>query len=125
MLTLRYLRGVFLMKDSDKTKEQPVSKLEDMRQRVAALEKSEAKRKQAEEALRQSENYFRDLLENANDLIQSVAPDGRFVLTNRVWRKVLGYSEEEVAHLTLWDIIHPDHMATVEKFSRRLSQARQ
>ncbi|GAH77494.1 unnamed protein product, partial [marine sediment metagenome] len=58
--------------------------------------------------LRESEERFRDLLENANDLIQSVTPDGHFVYVNRMWREVLGYSNEEIANLTLWDIIHPD-----------------
>ncbi len=65
-------------------------------------------RKRMEEALRESEEQFRDLFENASDLIQSVVPDGHFLYVNKTWRKVLGYSEEEVANLTLWDIIYPD-----------------
>ncbi len=59
------------------------------------------------ERRREEEAYY-DLVENANDLIQSVAPDGRFYYVNRTWRQVLGYSQEEVANLTLWDILHPD-----------------
>jgi len=65
-------------------------------------------RKRAEDTLRESEERYRDLLENANDLIQSVTPDGRFLYVNKAWREMLGYSEEEVANLRLWDIIHPD-----------------
>ena len=65
-------------------------------------------RKRAEEALRESEEQYRDLLENANDLIQSVTPDGHFLYVNKAWRKALGYSEEEIANLELWDIVHPD-----------------
>jgi len=65
-------------------------------------------RKQAEEALRESEEKYRDLFENANDLIQCVMPDGHFLYVNKAWREMLGYSEKEVANLTLWDIIHPD-----------------
>jgi len=64
----------------------------------------------AEEALRESEEHYRDLFDNANDLIQSVAPDGHLLYVNKKWREALGYSEEEVAKLTLWDVIHPDSL---------------
>jgi light-regulated signal transduction histidine kinase (bacteriophytochrome) len=61
-----------------------------------------------ESALRESEEQHRDLLENAHDLIQSVTPDGRFAYVNRAWREMLGYSEEDVKNLSLFDILHAD-----------------
>ncbi len=61
--------------------------------------------------LRQSEERYRDLFDNANDLIQSVMPDGHFRYVNKKWREVLGYSDEDIASLTLWDIIHPDFIS--------------
>jgi two-component system, cell cycle sensor histidine kinase and response regulator CckA len=57
--------------------------------------------------IREREARYRDLFENANDLIQSVGQDGRFLYVNRAWRETLGYSEEEVARLTFPDVIHP------------------
>ena len=65
-------------------------------------------RKQAETALRESEERYRDLFENATDLIQSVGPAGNFIFTNRRWRETLGYSEDEVARLTLFDVLAPE-----------------
>jgi len=66
------------------------------------------KRKRAELALQESEERYRDLFENASDLIQSVAADGKILYVNTAWRERLGYSEEEVEKLNLFDIIHPD-----------------
>ncbi len=66
------------------------------------------KRKQAEIALRESEEQLRDLFENATDLIQSIGADGHFLYVNRAWRETLGYSEAEIAEMTVFDIIHPN-----------------
>jgi two-component system sensor histidine kinase/response regulator len=67
--------------------------------------------KQAEETLRESEEKYRDLFENANDLIQSLAPDGTFLFVNHAWRKAMGYSKAEIAELSMFDIIHPNSRA--------------
>ena len=61
--------------------------------------------RQAEIALAASEEKYRDLLENATDLIQSVSPDGRLQYVNRAWKETLGYSDEEVQKLRLWDVV--------------------
>ncbi len=66
------------------------------------------KRKQTEIALRESEEQLRDLFENATDLIQSIGADGHFLYVNRAWRETLGYSEAEIAEMTVFDIIHPN-----------------
>jgi len=65
---------------------------------------------EAEGEIREREERYRDLFENATDLIQSVNTDGRFLYVNDAWQKTLGYSEEDVPNLSLWDIIHPDYI---------------
>ena len=67
-------------------------------------------RKQAEEALVEAEKKYRDLLDNTNELIQSVTPDGYFRYVNNGWKQVLGYSDDDIANLTVYDIIHPDYL---------------
>jgi PAS domain S-box-containing protein len=77
-------------------------------------------RKEAEEKLRESEERYRDLFENASDFIQSVNLDGHFVYVNKAWRQALGYTEKEIAKLTIWDIIHPDHLQHCQEIFQRV-----
>jgi PAS domain S-box-containing protein len=67
-------------------------------------------RKKTEEALIKAEGKYRDLLDNTNELIQSVTPDGRFRYVNKSWLQTLGYSEEEISNLNIFRIIHPDYL---------------
>lgn len=66
------------------------------------------RQKQDEEALRESEERYRNLIENAHDMIQSVDAEGRFIFVNAAWLKTLGYTEDDLRGMTLFDIIHPD-----------------
>ncbi|MEG4942289.1 adenylate/guanylate cyclase domain-containing protein [Microcoleus sp. F4-D5] len=81
------------------------------------------KRKQAEIALRESEEQLRDLFENATDLIQSIGADGHFLYVNRAWRETLGYSEAEIAQMTVFDIIHPNSsQESLDIFSQAITK---
>lgn len=78
------------------------------------------KHKRASKLLLESEERYRDLFENANDLIQLVTPYGRFEYVNRAWLQTLGYTEAEIARLNLFDIIHPDFKAQCRKLFYRV-----
>lgn len=76
--------------------------------------------RQAEEALKDSEERYRDLFENASDLIQSVAPNGDIIYVNSAWRQTLAYSEKEIASLSFFDFIHPEERARFSDLFERL-----
>ena len=67
-------------------------------------------RKKADEELKESEQKYGDLFENANDLIQSVDMDGKFVYVNKMWLETLGYKKEELEKLNLIDILRKDQI---------------
>ncbi|NJO82057.1 MAG: response regulator, partial [Blastochloris sp.] len=84
--------------------------------RAGEAECQMAERERAEQTLREREIQLQDFLDSAGDLIQSVAPDGRLLYVNRAWRQTLGYSEDEIAALSLDDLIQPEsreHCAAV------------
>jgi PAS domain S-box-containing protein len=61
-------------------------------------------RKQAEEALKESERRFRQLFENSVDALFVHDEQGRFVDCNTEACRALGYSREELAELSVADI---------------------
>jgi two-component system, cell cycle sensor histidine kinase and response regulator CckA len=67
-----------------------------------------SERKRADRELRESEERYRDLFDNASDLVCMAAPDGTLLYVNRAWQEGLGYSEDDVGHMRLLDIVHPD-----------------
>lgn len=83
---------------------------------------AELERMRVDEALRESEARYKDLFENANDLIQSVSPTGEILYVNRAWRETLGYSEQEVKGMNIAQIIHPESMAHCMCEFRRIMQ---
>ncbi|MEK6569879.1 MAG: PAS domain S-box protein, partial [Bacteroidota bacterium] len=66
-------------------------------------------RKRTEEALRQSEMKYRQVVQNAADLIFALSLDGRFVLANDAALKLSGYTLNELSHYTYLDLIEPAH----------------
>ncbi len=60
------------------------------------------------QALQASETKYRNLIENAYDMIQHVRPDGTFEFVSPSWKRVLGYSNTQLAEMTVWDILAPE-----------------
>ncbi len=54
------------------------------------------------------EQQYRNLIENASDLIYEVDGNGKFVYFNPVSVRITGYTAEELLNTHFWEIIHPD-----------------
>jgi PAS domain S-box-containing protein len=66
-------------------------------------------RERSEEAIRQSEQLYRTVVEQATEYISLVDVETkRIVGSNPAFREALGYTEEELGHMTLYDIVAHD-----------------
>lgn len=79
------------------------------------VQESRQKLSSTREALKQSEDRFRTLFDNAMDEIFLLEPGGRLVEVNRVAGRVLGYSQEEFMEMDIYGLASPRSKPVIEK----------
>ena len=77
-------------------------------------------RKQAEAALRESEERFRRTFELAGSGVAHIGMDRRFMRVNRRLCEILGYAEDELLRLTGRQISHPEDLEVINAQRPRL-----
>lgn len=73
------------------------------------LEENHAKLEKAYQHIRKSEEKYRDLMENASDIICLLDADGRITSLNKKGLELLGSAKEEVAGLTFLSLVDDPH----------------
>lgn len=78
----------------------------------------------SEQLVRESEARYRDLVENATDLIYTTAVDGRIQFVNHAWLTALDYIAAEATALNIFDLIHPDDSAGYRAMTQDVLQGK-
>ncbi|MGZ7134461.1 MAG: PAS domain S-box protein [Methanobacterium sp.] len=75
---------------------------------VIAINNDFTKRKQAEEALRENEEFLRAIFDNAASGIAVGNLEGHVLNSNSAFESILGYSKDELRDMSFSDFTHPD-----------------
>jgi len=93
------------MKDENKKKSQLIENLAALRQQVKELQALERKHARAEEALRESEERFRQIYDETPIGYHELDTRGRIVRVNRTELEMLGYPVEEMLGQPVWKFV--------------------
>jgi diguanylate cyclase (GGDEF)-like protein/PAS domain S-box-containing protein len=80
-------------------------------------------RRRAEEALRESEERFRALVQNATDMISILDPGANVLYESPSHQRILGHPPEERLGRSALDLIHPEDLPVFEESLRQVVDA--
>src|SRR2546427_288946 len=90
-----------------------------LRKEWASAEEESTRATAAEEAMRESEQRYRHIVDLAHDIIYSTDAEGRFTFCNPTAVRLLKYSSEDLIGRRYLDLVRPDYRQAVERFYGR------
>jgi PAS domain S-box-containing protein len=75
--------------------------------------------RKAQKALQENEERYRELFENANDIIYAHDLAGNFTSLNRSGEQITGYSREEAFRMNIVDVLAPEYVSIARQMITR------
>lgn len=87
----------------------------ELRESEATIRNTLEQREAAEEALREGEERYRVLVENANDIVYMLSLDGRITSINKAAETITGYSTDELLSMNIKDLAAAGSKPVIEQ----------
>lgn len=78
------------------------------------------KRKRAEILLIESEQFFKALIQNSSDYVQTINSEAEIIYQSPTMARLTGYTPEERQGKSILDIIHPDDISYIESLKEEI-----
>ena len=76
-------------------------------------------------AVERTERRYRDLVDNASDIIYRTDPFGRFTFVNPVATRILGFGERELLSMKYFELMRPDWVPQAMSFYEKAAKTRE
>ena len=85
----------------------------------ASLQAQASARAHSQAALSRSEQRYRELFENANDMVYTLDLDGQLTGLNKAGERLLGYSRDEMMGRSITALIKPEDVVRMQEMMQR------
>jgi len=117
------LQAVFWDVTAEKAEEESL-KFERM-ELAQSIQKINLQLVETEDHLRATESRYRDIFQNASDIIYAHDLEGRFTSLNKAGEEIIGYYEPEFRKLNVFDVVVPEYHELIrQKMDQKIASQR-